>query len=320
MSNDTIAYLENISNEDLMNLVGPQDKNIVRLEQRLGVSIVVRGNTMAITGSKRDVDIAKAAMDVLYKLAKDKQEIDFSSLDHAIMVVTSPVEIGEESPASPKYDVSIATKRRMIFPRTKNQAEYIKKMNISNMVFGVGPAGTGKTYLAVAKAVSLLIDGSVDRIILTRPAIEAGEHLGFLPGDMKEKVDPYLRPLYDALNEMLPPEQVLKRFTNGEIEVAPLAFMRGRTLSNAFVILDEAQNTTPSQMKMFLTRLGHGTHMVINGDITQTDLPPNMLSGLVDATSKLSNIKEIAFIHFNETDVVRHELVAKIVKAYETHI
>lgn len=317
MNSDTIEYLDIISNEDLMNLVGPQDKNIARLEQRLGVSIVVRGNKIAITGPLRDVDIARATIELLYKLSKEKHEIDFAALDHAIMLVTAPVEIGEASPNSPKYDVSIATKRRLIFPRTQTQAQYIKDMNSHDMVFGVGPAGTGKTYLAVAKGVSLLIEGAVDRIILTRPAVEAGEHLGFLPGDMKEKVDPYLRPLYDALNEMLPPEQVIKRLTNGEIEVAPLAFMRGRTLSNAFVILDEAQNTTPVQMKMFLTRLGSGTHMVINGDVTQIDLPLGVKSGLIDAMNTLSDIKEIAFVYFTEKDVVRHELVAKIVHAYE---
>ncbi|CAO5679187.1 MAG: PhoH-like protein [Holosporales bacterium] len=313
MNSDTITYLDIAQNEHLIALVGPQDKNMTRLEQRLGVSIVVRGNQIAIAGPVRDVDIAKATIEVLFQCVKRHEALDFAAIDAAIKLVTTPVELQKEGAT---YDVSIATKRRMVFPRTANQAKYIKAMEQNEMVFGIGPAGTGKTYLAVAKGVSLLLEGAVDKIILTRPAVEAGERLGFLPGDMKEKVDPYLRPLYDGLNDMLPPDQVMKRLTNGEIEVAPLAFMRGRTLANAFVILDEAQNTTSVQMKMFLTRLGSNSRMVINGDLTQIDLPHGTQSGLYDAMMTLKNIKEISFVEFDENDVVRHALVGKIVQAY----
>ena len=205
----------------------------------------------------------------------------------------------------------------MIFPRSANQAEFLAAMQNKDMIFGIGPAGTGKTYLAVAVGVSMLIAGKIDKIILTRPAVEAGEKLGFLPGDMREKVDPYLRPLYDAMHDMLPADQVERRLTNGEIEIAPLAFMRGRTLSNAFVILDEAQNTTPVQMKMFLTRLGNNARMVITGDLSQIDLPIGIESGLKQAEKILKNISDIAFINFDENDIVRHPVVSKIVVAYD---
>ncbi len=214
-------------------------------------------------------------------------------------------------------DLTLRTKKRHINPRTEMQGAFIDAMNKHEMVFGLGPAGTGKTFLAVAKAVSAMLEGTVDRIILTRPAVEAGENLGFLPGDLKDKIDPYLRPLYDALYEMLPADMVEKKLENGEIEIAPLAYMRGRTLSHAAVILDEAQNTTSMQMKMFLTRLGEGSRMIINGDLTQTDLPRGVTSGLIDAVRILKDVPEIAFITFSEKDVVRHGLVSKIVKAYD---
>lgn len=226
----------------------------------------------------------------------------------------NPQFVTEETPSSP---LTLKTKKRHINPRTENQGKFIEAMNTHEMVFGLGPAGTGKTFLAVAKAVSAMLEGKVDKIILTRPAVEAGENLGFLPGDLKEKIDPYLRPLYDALYDMLPREIVDKKMELGEIEVAPLAYMRGRTLSHAAVILDEAQNTTPMQMKMFLTRLGEGSRMIINGDLTQTDLPRGTTSGLIDAVRILKNVPDIAFVEFNEKDVVRHGLVSKIVKAYE---
>lgn len=213
-------------------------------------------------------------------------------------------------------DLTLKTKLRHINPRTANQSTFIEAMNTHDMTFGLGPAGTGKTFLAVAKAVADMEANKVDKIILTRPAVEAGENLGFLPGDLKEKIDPYLRPLYDALYEMMPRDIVDKKIENGEIEIAPLAYMRGRTLSHAVVILDEAQNTTPMQMKMFLTRLGEGSKMVINGDLTQTDLPRGMESGLKDAERILKNVDEIAFVEFDEHDVVRHGLVSKIVNAY----
>lgn len=212
--------------------------------------------------------------------------------------------------------LTLKTPLKHISPRTANQSTFIEAMDSHDMVFGLGPAGTGKTYLAVARAVAQMQANKVDKIILTRPAVEAGESLGFLPGDLKEKIDPYLRPLYDALYEMMPRDIVDRKIQNGEIEIAPLAYMRGRTLSHAVVILDEAQNTTPMQMKMFLTRLGEGSQMVINGDLSQTDLPRGMESGLKEATRILSNVEEIAFVEFDEHDVVRHGLVSKIVNAY----
>ncbi|MBR6411707.1 MAG: PhoH family protein [Alphaproteobacteria bacterium] len=214
-------------------------------------------------------------------------------------------------------ELVLNTKKRQIRPRTATQGAFIEAMNSHDMVFGLGPAGTGKTFLAVAKAVSEMLAGNVDRIILTRPAVEAGENLGFLPGDLKDKIDPYLRPLYDALYDMLPADMVDKKLESGEIEIAPLAYMRGRTLSHAVVILDEAQNTTGMQMKMFLTRLGEGSRMIINGDLTQTDLPRGVTSGLIEATRILKDVSEIGFVEFTEQDVVRHGLVSKIVKAYE---
>jgi len=214
-------------------------------------------------------------------------------------------------------DLTLNTKKRQVRPRTATQGAFIEAMNTHDMVFGLGPAGTGKTFLAVAKAVSEMLAGNVDRIILTRPAVEAGENLGFLPGDLKDKIDPYLRPLYDALYDMLPTDVVDKKLDSGEIEIAPLAYMRGRTLSHAVVILDEAQNTTGMQMKMFLTRLGEGSKMIINGDLTQTDLPRGVVSGLIEAKRILKNVPEIEFVEFSEKDVVRHGLVSKIVKAYE---
>ena len=214
-------------------------------------------------------------------------------------------------------DLTLRTRKRHIQPRSQTQAEYVRAMRDYEMVFGLGPAGTGKTFLAVAKAVSLMLEGQIDKIILSRPAVEAGENLGFLPGDLKEKIDPYLRPLYDALYDMLPHDIVDKKLELGEIEVAPLAFMRGRTLTNAMVILDEAQNTTPMQMKMFLTRMGENSRMVINGDLSQTDLPRGVQSGLSDALDVLRNVKDIGIVTFTEKDVVRHGLVSAIVKAYD---
>ncbi|MBF0248753.1 MAG: PhoH family protein [Alphaproteobacteria bacterium] len=224
-----------------------------------------------------------------------------------------------QKPGARLSDVNLVvhTKRKAISPRSPTQAEYLKAIDDCELVFGAGPAGTGKTYLAVAKAVELLVRGDVDRIILSRPAVEAGEQLGFLPGDMQEKVDPYLRPLYDALYDMLPADQVVKRLENGEIEVAPLAFMRGRTLANAFVILDEAQNTTAVQMKMFLTRLGENARMVVTGDLSQVDLPRGTRSGLRDAWEILEGVKGMAFIEFSSKDVIRHKIVTRIVNAYD---
>ena len=312
-------FVEFDDNNGLSSLVGPQDHNILRIEQRLGVSIAVRGNKIAITGSEPEINYAKSALKYLYSQFLKGRFLDSEEVDAAIRLVTASVPFDREGPTGENGEISIPTKRRNVFPRSARQAEYIKTMQTYDLVFGLGPAGTGKTYLAVAYGVSLLLSGQIDRIILSRPAVEAGEKLGFLPGDMREKIDPYLRPLYDALHDMLPVEQVEKRMSNGEIEVAPLAFMRGRTLSNAFVILDEAQNTTPIQMKMFLTRLGMNSRMVITGDLTQVDLPSGVLSGLKDALRALEGVKEIGYLTFGEEDVVRHSLVSKIVHAYDQY-
>lgn len=310
--------LEFEDNQRLIELVGPEDANLTHIEKKLGVDISLRGNQITISGAEPETTFARTALSYLYAQLPRIKEIKFADVDSALRLASSMMNI-QEPGASDKSsnDVSIQTKRKNVFPRSSNQAIYIEQMQKYDLVFGVGPAGTGKTYLPVAMAVSLLLAGKIERIILTRPAVEAGEKLGFLPGDMKEKVDPYLRPLYDALHDLLPGDQVMKRFSDGSIEVAPLAFMRGRTLSNAFVILDEAQNTTPMQMKMFLTRLGPDSRMVVTGDLTQIDLPHGVKSGLKDALHVLHNVEEIGFTFFKEEDVVRHHLVGLIVHAYQ---
>ncbi len=314
---NTTQHLEFSDNTLFAQLVGPGDTHIAQIENRFGVTIAMRGNHISISGIDSDVGYAKNTLQYLYAQLNKGQDIDPQSIEDAIRNVGSSVSLQSSDANIPNGKISIATKRKMIFPRSANQGEYLGAMQNKDMIFGIGPAGTGKTYLAVAVGVSLLIAGKIDKIILTRPAVEAGEKLGFLPGDMREKVDPYLRPLYDAMHDMLPADQVERRLTNGEIEVAPLAFMRGRTLSNAFVILDEAQNTTPVQMKMFLTRLGNNARMVITGDLTQIDLPNGIESGLNQALRILKNIPDIAFIVFDENDIVRHPIVSKIVVAYD---
>lgn len=312
-------HLEFESNDKLSDLVGPHDRHLYRIERRLGVTLALRGTKIAISGPEPEASYAKATLQYLYSQLLKGFNVDIDEVEGAIRMASATVELENDSGAQAQQDeVSVATKRRMVFPRSKRQAEYMQNIQQHDLVFGIGPAGTGKTYLAVAVGVSMLLSGQVERIILSRPAVEAGERLGFLPGDMREKVDPYLRPLFDALHDMLPVEQVQKRFASGEIEVAPLAFMRGRTLNNSFIILDEAQNTTPMQMKMFLTRMGGNSRMVITGDLTQVDLPPGITSGLRDALNTLRDIEGIHFVHFGEEDVMRHPLVAKIVNAYES--
>ena len=305
---------ELFNNNLVQQVVGAQDANLRLLEKCLNVEIISFGNNITIKGSKEAIEQAKTAIDVLYNKVSRGIEIGEQEVKAAIRMC------GENIDSQTAQDLSnlvLKTKKRHIYPRSATQAEYIQTMMQNELVFGLGPAGTGKTYLAVALAVSMMLEGTIDKIILSRPAVEAGENLGFLPGDLKEKVDPYLRPLYDALYEMLPAEQVDKKITLGEIEIAPLAFMRGRTLSNAFVILDEAQNTTPMQMKMFLTRLGENSRMVVNGDLSQVDLPHGVISGLRDALDVLKGTPNIASVRFTAEDVVRHGLVAKIVQAYE---
>ncbi len=317
---DEISF-ELFNNQLIQQLVGPQDKNLRLIEKIMGVEVSSFGNKINIKGSKKAVKQAKDAIDMIYEKLSRGIEVNEEEVKAAARIA------GCSSSACAKLeenvnlnDLVLKTKKRHIYPRSQTQALYIQEMMKNELVFGLGPAGTGKTYLAVALAVAMMLEGKIDKIILSRPAVEAGENLGFLPGDLKEKVDPYLRPLYDALYDMLPAEQVDKKIALGEIEIAPLAFMRGRTLSNAFVILDEAQNTTPMQMKMFLTRLGENSRMVVNGDLTQVDLPYHTVSGLQDALDTLKKMDNVSSVTFTAADVVRHGLVAKIVKAYEERI
>jgi len=299
-------------------LFGDYDRHLVMIEDRLGVNIASRGNRVMIEG---EPDSAARARDVLlglYNRLDQGHDVDTAAVESIIGMASQPSLdgiISEEVAQPPR--VMIRTRKKTIVPRSPIQTVYMEAINRDDMVFALGPAGTGKTYLAVAQAVAMLITGQVDRLILSRPAVEAGERLGFLPGDMKEKVDPYLRPIYDALYDMLPTEQVERRIASGEIEIAPIAFMRGRTLNDAFIILDEAQNTTPQQMKMFLTRFGMRSRMVICGDPNQTDLPPGVTSGLADAVSKLEGLPKLSMVRFSSADVVRHPLVGRIVQAYE---
>ena len=298
-------------------LFGAHNAHLAKIEQKLDVVLNSRGNTVAISGAEDQAELAYNVLAGLYEQAKKGREIDAAEVDGALRMVGS--NGGNGKPVRTD-GAMVKTQKRQIGPRSPQQAVYLDAITNSDLVFGLGPAGTGKTYLAVAKAVEALINGKVDRIILSRPAVEAGENLGFLPGDLREKVDPYLRPLYDALHDMLPENQVAKKLENGEIEIAPLAFMRGRTLSDAFVILDEAQNTTAVQMKMFLTRLGENASMVITGDLSQVDLPSGVRSGLRDAVEILDGVKGVSFVRFTEVDVVRHPLVARIIKAYDKKI
>ena len=309
------AQLEFDDNLLLPLLYGERDQHLDRFERQLGVSLVPRGNRLAIAGPASATEVARLALTRLYERLKRGQEIDLAAVDAAMRMAQAESE--DKSLSLWRDDAGFRTRKRRIAPRSPAQAAYVKAIRENELVFGLGPAGTGKTYLAVAAAIDLLMTGRVERVILSRPAVEAGERLGFLPGDLREKVDPYLRPIFDALNDMMPADQLAKRLGNGEIEVAPIAFMRGRTLAHAFVILDEAQNTTPVQMKMFLTRLGEGSRMVVTGDPTQVDLPPGARSGLADALEALRGVDSTAVVRFTEKDVVRHPLVARIVHAYE---
>ena len=299
-------------------LFGDYDRHLVMIEDRLGVNIAARGNRVMIEGEPDSAARARDVLVGLYNRLDQGHDVDTAAVESVIGMAAQPRLdgiISEEVAQPPR--VMIRTRKKTIVPRSPVQTVYMEALGRDDMIFALGPAGTGKTYLAVAQAVAMLISGQVDRLILSRPAVEAGERLGFLPGDMKDKVDPYLRPLYDALYDMLPTEQVERRIASGEIEIAPLAFMRGRTLNDAFIILDEAQNTTPLQMKMFLTRFGMRSRMVICGDPHQVDLPDPGKSGLADAVSRLEGIRNIATVRFTSADVVRHPLVGRIVDAYE---
>ncbi len=300
-------------------LFGQFDQNLVQIENRLGVYISARGNKVLIEGPEDSVARAREVLKGMHQRLLSGHEVDAGAVESLIMMSNEPtlegIITGTPGGVPP---IMIRTRKKTIAPRSATQIEYMKALVRDDVIFALGPAGTGKTYLAVAQAVAQLINGSVQRLILSRPAVEAGERLGFLPGDMKEKVDPYLRPLYDALYDCMPPEQVERRIASGEIEIAPIAFMRGRTLADAFVILDEAQNTTPAQMKMFLTRFGQNSRMVICGDPKQVDLPGGVnASGLADAVNKLEGIDGIGTVRFSTADVVRHPIVGRIVEAYE---
>ena len=309
------------NNDHARALYGQFDQNLALIEQRLGVDVRSKGNQVTIRGEPTATEQARRALDYLYdRLAAGGDEPDTSDVDGALrMAVAADDQLSLPTIAAPTKlaAAQISTRKKTVFARTPNQDAYIRALDRSELVFGVGPAGTGKTYLAVAHAAMLLERGAVERIILSRPAVEAGERLGFLPGDLKEKVDPYLRPLYDALYDMIPADKVERALAAGVIEIAPLAFMRGRTLANAAVILDEAQNTTTMQMKMFLTRLGENSTMIVTGDPSQVDLPLGAKSGLVEALHVLRDVSGIVTVRFTETDVVRHPLVAKIVSAYD---
>ncbi|HTG37674.1 PhoH family protein [Sphingomonas sp.] len=305
--------------ELLPQLFGEYDTNLVSLENRLGVYITARGDKVGIEGTAESVALARDVLQGLHARLLQGQEIDPGLVDAVIAMASEPTLDGiiSRDPSAPP-PIMIRTRKKTIVPRSATQTRYMQELVRNDIIFALGPAGTGKTYIAVAQAVAQLITGSVQRLILSRPAVEAGEKLGFLPGDMKDKVDPYLRPLYDALYDCLPAEQVERRIASGEIEIAPIAFMRGRTLSDAFVILDEAQNTTPMQMKMFLTRFGQNSRMVVCGDPNQVDLPGGVAaSGLNDAVSRLEGIQSLAMVRFTTADVVRHPIVGRIVDAYE---
>lgn len=298
-------------------LFGENDRNLRELEELLPVEIQARGNHVNIRGPRLESLVARRALEDLYDMAASGISISPSEVHQVIQMSDEAEQSSPPVEALQQGDTVSVGRRKRIVPRTANQTLYIQAIRRADMVFGMGPAGTGKTYLAMAMAVSALLRREVGRIIVTRPAVEAGEKLGYLPGTLSEKVDPYLRPIYDALHDMMDPGEVSRRMDRGVIEVAPLAFMRGRTLNDAFVVLDEAQNTTSEQMRMFLTRLGFDSKAVINGDPTQTDLPRGQASGLAEAQRVLAGISEIEVVRFNEKDVVRHPLVQQIVSAYE---
>lgn len=318
-NSDNQLFIEFPNNKLLIDLCGEFDRNISHIESFLYVTIIRKGNQLVIVGEAGQA--ASKILKNLYTRLEEKKELTYSDIDRELRMIDN-VELKN---SSKKYeeklvsDISneIKTRKKLVEPRTQAQKKYVGALFKNDLVFGIGPAGTGKTYLAVAVGVNMFMNGEVDKIILSRPAVEAGERLGFLPGDMKDKVDPYMQPLYDALNDFIPSKQMLRLLEEKKIEIAPLAFMRGRTLNNAFVVLDEAQNATTMQMKMFLTRLGQGSRMAITGDRSQIDLPRGVKSGLWEAEEILSKVIGVDFSYFTSKDVVRHPLVAKIIEAYE---
>ena len=313
------VLIEFPDNRLMVELCGEHSRNLAVIEKELDVQIVDRGNQLAIFGEEPAQTQAVQVLQALYARLEAGRDVEPGDIDRELRMGGAEAETSatDQLEMFRGGKVEIKTRKKMVEPRTEAQKSYVRSLFENELAFGIGPAGTGKTYLAVAVGVSLFITGQVDRIILSRPAVEAGEKLGYLPGDMKDKVDPYMQPLYDALNDFLPGKQLAKLIEDKRIEIAPLAFMRGRTLSNAFVVLDEAQNATTMQMKMFLTRLGEGSRMVITGDRTQIDLPRGVASGLADAERLLKTIPKIGFNYFTSKDVVRHPLVAAIIEAYE---
>ena len=319
--NPAEVLVEFPDNRLLIDLCGEYDRNLADIEQKLSVQIVRRGNQLAVHGEESAQKEAVEVLEALYERLESGKSVEHGDIDREIRMGGSEegtgAREGDQLEMFKGGPVEIKTRKKLIEPRTDAQKAYVLSLFNNELAFGIGPAGTGKTYLAVAVAVAMFIEGHVDRIILSRPAVEAGEKLGYLPGDMKDKVDPYMQPLYDALNDFLPGKQLAKLIEEKRIEIAPLAFMRGRTLANAFVVLDEAQNATTMQMKMFLTRLGEGSRMVITGDRSQVDLPRGVPSGLADAERLLKAIPNISFNYFTAKDVVRHPLVAAIIEAYD---
>ena len=314
------TLLEFHDNRLLIDLCGEFDRNLAQIEHKLEVQIVRRGNMLSVMGTGSARGRAAAVLQELYNKLEAGRDVEPGDIDGMITLGNAEVEKGLPGDQIEMFrgsDVEIKTRKKLVEPRTPGQKAYVQNLFNYELAFGIGPAGTGKTYLAVAVGVNMLINGHVDKMILSRPAVEAGERLGFLPGTQDEKVDPYMQPLFDALNDFLPAKQVAKMREEKTIEIAPLAFMRGRTLSRAFVVLDEAQNATTMQMKMFLTRLGEGSRMVITGDRSQVDLPRGVPSGLRDAERILAGIQKVSFNYFTSKDVVRHPLVAAIIEAYE---
>jgi len=311
--------LEPADNGRLANLCGQFDEHLRQIERRLNVEIASRGNRFRVTGRPGAAEVGGDVLSRLFEMT-GKERLDPERV-HMLLQESFMDDVNDDASdaGEAQEDVSIQTRRKLIRPRGANQTAYIRNIREHDLAFGIGPAGTGKTYLAVAAAVDALESEEVRRIVLVRPAVEAGERLGFLPGDLSQKVDPYLRPMYDALYDMIGAERVTRLIERNVIEIAPLAFMRGRSLNESFVILDEAQNTSVEQMKMFLTRIGFGSHAVVTGDVTQIDLPNGQLSGLKNATDVLQNVQGVSFTYFTPKDVVRHQLVQRIVRAYEDH-
>lgn len=313
------TQLEFANNKLLIDLCGEFDRNLAELENKFSIQIVRRGNLLDLIGDKFSAEKVGLVLLALYQRLESGKLVEFSDIDREIrFVLHGKKSSTDQMEMFSSAHFEIKTRKKTVEPRTKAQRDFVQSLTDNELAFGIGPAGTGKTYLAVAVGVSKFIAGEVDKIILSRPAVEAGEKLGYLPGDMKDKVDPYMQPLYDALNDFLPAKQLAKLIEEKTIEIAPLAFMRGRTLAHSYIVLDEAQNATSMQMKMFLTRLGEGSRMVITGDRSQIDLPKGAMSGLLDAESLLSKISTIGFNYFTSKDVVRHPLVATIIEAYES--